>query len=88
MITPYDPSTYRFIEYYHKDNKIFFGETFKYKDNPLNVENSHGSGDIRVRYSYPVTSIRTKIILRRYTYADEAVTPELSNYMLKVYTRK
>ena len=88
VITPYDPSTYRFIEYYHKDNKIFFGETFKYKDNPLNVENSHGSGDIRVRYSYPVTSIRTKIILRRYTYADEAVTPELSNYMLKVYTRK
>jgi len=87
-IREYDPTSYRFIEYYHKDNKLFFGEMWKYKDNPLSTENNHGCGDIRVQYSYPVTSVRIKIILRRFKYADAALTPELSSYTLKIYMRK
>lgn len=82
-LNPYDPkSSNPTFEYLHDGRHVYFSETFN-NSSQANYKTNHGDAKITVDYSYLVSGIRVKIILRRTSYAHPSVTPLVLDYTLR-----
>jgi hypothetical protein len=79
----YEVDDYPFFEYRQDGSKIFFSDSFNEYDN---VDTTNSMAEIKVKYSYLISKLRVKAVLRRNVAGKESVTPVLEDYTLKFKT--
>lgn len=79
----YDKDSNPYFEYRQDGNKLFFNDTFNEYDN---VDSIRANAEIEVKYSYLISKLRVKAVMRRNVPGNESVTPILEDYTLKFKT--
>jgi len=83
-----DENPYNGFDYYQKEDKLYFTETFNKADIITNDEDAHGNASIKVEYQYLSSDFRMKIILRRNSTDENTLTPIVHEYTLKFKVMK